>query len=98
LELRGTVDEPIRDVRDVVISVHVDEREEPGSTNPPSVGAIVGVRPTVQAVVALTSASFDRLWTMAMSGQLRYIWLALTEPHRRSALVVSASFSNQYEE
>jgi hypothetical protein len=62
------------------------------------VGTIIGLRPTVQAVVGITNANFDRLWTMAMSGQLRCSWLALTEPHRRYACIVSASFGNEFEE
>jgi len=98
LEVRGTADEAVRDVRDIVISVHTDEREEPGPTSPPSVGAIIQVRPKVQAVVGLPSLDFDRLWVLALTGHLRYSWMAFTEPHRGSARIVSVSFSNEIEE
>ena len=98
LEVRGIAEEPARDVRDVVINVHVDDREEPGASNPPSVGAIVQLRPCIQAVIGLASADFDRVWSLATSGRLRYCWIAFTEPYRQSALVVSVSFSNEFEE
>jgi hypothetical protein len=96
--VRGTADEPIRDVRKIVITLHPEDREEPGTSNPPSVGAIIQLRPHVQAVVALPHADFDRAWSLATSGHLRFCWLAFTEPHRRSALVVSVSFASEREE
>jgi hypothetical protein len=84
------------------IEVFIDEldldREEPGTSNPPSVGAIIQLRPHIQAVIRLASADFGRLWSLATSGRLRYCWMAFTEPYRQSALVVSVSFSNKFEE
>jgi hypothetical protein len=46
----------------------------------------------------MAGADFDRVWALATSGQLRYCRLALTEPRRRSALIVSVSFSKEAEE
>jgi hypothetical protein len=98
LELQGLADEPLRDVHEFSIHLHVDDSKEPGPALPPAVGAIIQVRPQVQAVIGLTSADFDRVWTLATSGHLRYSRLAFTEPRRRTALIVSASFSKAMEE
>ena len=73
------------------------DRAEPGTSNPPSVGAIIQTRPVVHAVVGLPTTDFDRVWIMTVTGQLRYGWLAFTELYRRSALVVSVQFSNERE-
>lgn len=98
LEVRGIVEESVRGVRNVVITVDIDDREEPRASDPPSVGAIIQLRPQVQAVVGLPSADFDRVWALATSGRLRYCWMAFTELYRQSAVVVSVSFSNEFEE
>lgn len=98
IEIRGESDEPLREVRDFVVSLHPDDRTEPGPNIPPSVGAILQLQPVVRAVVGLESASFERVWTLASSNQLRYCWLAFTEPVRRSALIVSTTFSSEEEE
>jgi hypothetical protein len=98
LELRGQATEPLGEVHCFVVSLHLDDREEPGSALPPSVGAILSVKPEVHAVIGIERESFDRIWALATSKELRYCWLAFTRPVRRSALIVSASFSNQVEE
>lgn len=98
IELWGEADEPLRDICEFGVSVHESDREEPGTSVPPSVGAIIQIKPTIQAVVQLASSGFDRAWMLAVSGQLRYCYLAFTRPVRRSALIVSASFSNEPEE
>jgi hypothetical protein len=95
IELRGETEEPVRDVRQFVVSLHVDDSTEPGPVSPPPVGAILTIRPEIQAVVGMNQADFDRAWAMAVSGQLRNCHLAFTEPVRRSPLIVSASISSQ---
>jgi hypothetical protein len=49
--LRGTGDEPVRDVQAFNVSLHVQDTEEPQWTNPLTIGAIIQVRPSVRAVV-----------------------------------------------
>ena len=98
LELRGWSDEPLRDVYEFSVHLHVDERTEPGPAVPPAVGAILQVRPIVDAVVGMAGVDFDRVWMLATSGHLHYCHLAFTQPRRRSALIVSASFSKEAEE
>lgn len=98
IEIRGEADEPLGDIRRFVVNLYPDDSNELGSALPPSVGAIIGVKPEVQAVIRIDSESFDRVWSLAISKELRYCWLAFTRPVRRSGLIVSASFSNEVEE
>ncbi len=74
----------------------VDDRPSGGDNL--SVGAISQCKPQMHAVVWLPREPFDRAWTLAGAGQLRYCWLAFTEPQRGGARIVSASFTNESEE
>jgi hypothetical protein len=98
LELRGVLDEPVRQTSAVVFSVYPDARTKVGTARPPAVGAIIGARSAVEAVISLPYAEFDRLWSFALSGHLRHAWMAFTKPHYNSGLVLAASFSNEREE
>lgn len=81
LELRGVLDEPVRQTSDIVISLYPDARTKVGTARPPAVGAIIGVRSAVDAVISLPHAEFDRLWSFALSGHLKHAWMAFTRPH-----------------
>src|SRR5436309_3019567 len=54
LELIGTMDEPVREVRDIYIHVHMVDKYQVGTARPPAVGAVVQVRPTLSVVLDLT--------------------------------------------
>lgn len=95
LEVRGTADESIRGVRDVVITVIAKDRTEPGPARPARVGTIIQVRPHLTAVVAFPHAAFDRVWSMALAGHVKHASIVFTKPRYRSALVESLSFSNE---
>jgi hypothetical protein len=88
----------LRDVHEVTVQLHLDEKREPGPAVPPAIGSILRVSPVVDAVIGVPGAVFDRVWTLAVSGQLHYCWLAFTEPPRGLSLIVSASFSKGAEE
>ena len=99
LELRGTMAEPIRDVRDVMISLFPrEDATNVGTARPASVGALIQVRPELSFVITWPPADFDRVWALALSGRLTHARLSFTKPYRGSALVVGASFSNEAEE
>ena len=98
LELRGVLNEPVRQTSDIVFSLYPDARTKVGTARPPAVGSIIGVRSAVEAVVSLPHAEFDRLWSFALSGQLKHAWMAFTRPHYNRGLVLAVSFSNQREE
>ena len=98
LELRGVLDEPLRQASDVVLSLYPDARTKVGTARPPAVGSIIGVRSAVEAVISLPHAEFDRLWSFALSGHLRHAWMAFTRPHYNRGLVLEISFSSEREE
>ena len=98
LEIRGAMDDPVRDVRDVVISIYPEDSLVVGTARPAAIGAIIGVRPALKAVIPFGHVEFDRMWTLALSGELKYGYLAFTKPHYNTALVTSVSFSNEKEE
>ena len=98
LEVRGDLDSPVKEVFDVTISVHPEDPLRVGTARPVAVGAVIGISYTLSVVVALLPADFDRLWTLALSGQLRFASLTMTPPKYGSALVVNTSFSSEREE
>jgi len=98
LELHGTMHEPVRDVRDVVMSLYPKDKVEPGTARPASVGAIVQMRPHLSVVVTFPQTDFDRIWTLALGGRLKHGRLYFTKPHYNTALVVSMSVSDELDE
>lgn len=98
LELRGTATEAVRDVRDVRISMYPRDTLQVGPARPASVGAVIDARPELSFVLTWPQVDFDRIWALALSGRLTHGSLSFTKPHYNTALVVSASFSNEAEE
>lgn len=98
LDVKGTLDSPVKGVSDIAFGVYPREALVVGSARPVAVGAIIGIRETVDAVVPLLPADFDRLWNLALSGHLRFASLTLTPPKYGRALVVNTSFSSVREE
>jgi len=92
LELRGTLDEPVKGVRDVILSLYPRDKMEVASA-----GAIIGMKP-MEVVLTWTHTEFDRVWALALSGQMKFAHLYFTTPRYRTGLVVSASFSSEREE
>jgi hypothetical protein len=59
--LRGTLAEPIRDVRDIEIHTYPKDRVEPGTARPASVGSIIRTRPSLDVVVSFPHAEPQHL-------------------------------------
>ena len=98
LELLGVLDEPVHQTSDIILSLYPDARTKVGTARPPAVGAVIGARSAVEAVITLPYADFDRLWSFALSGHLKHAWMAFTRPHYNSGLVLALSFSSEREE
>ena len=98
LELRGSLEEPVKGVEDVLFSLYPGDDVRVGTARPAAVGSIIGLKPEMSVVVRWPHRDFDRLWTLALSGKLSYAYLCFTKPHYRKALVVSSSFSTEREE
>ena len=80
------------------MKMHPKDKLEVGTARPASVGAIAQIRPHVSVVVTFPQTDFDRVWTLALGGQLTHGRLCFTKPHYNTALVVSMSVSNELEE
>jgi hypothetical protein len=78
LELVGTMDEPVRDTREIEVAVYADDAAKLGAGPPPWIGFIETVRPVVRAVVFVSHRDFDRLWMLALSGLLKHVRLAIS--------------------
>src|SRR6266849_6651516 len=95
LELRGTATEPVRDVRDVKISMFPRDRLQVGPVRPASVGAIIQARPELSIVLTWPQVDFGRIWALAVSGRLTHSRVYFTRPYYNHGRVVSASFSTE---
>ena len=80
LELRGQLDEPVRQTSAIALSIYPDARTKIGTARPAAVGAIIGARSAVEAVISLPDSEFDRVWLFALSGNLKHAWIAFTRP------------------
>ena len=98
LDVHGTLSEPVRDVRDILISMYPEDKLVVGTARPAAVGSIIRMRPEMSVVLTWPQADFDLVWAMAMGGQLKFAYLYFTRPHYCHSLVVSVSFSNVPEE
>lgn len=98
IDVHGEYDEPILDARSVTMTLHPEAKWTPGPNPPPSIGGIVQFRPHLQAVVHLPIAEFDRAWSLAISGHLKFCYFACTEPRKRYSAIVSVAMSNRSED
>jgi hypothetical protein len=98
LSLRGRMLEPIGDVLACRVQVSPDDRQGPPTGGPPTIGAIIQVRPDVVAVIRIPPPLFNQAWVMATAGQIRSCDLAFTKLVRGMATVVSMYVSSEHEE
>ena len=98
IELTGTMDEPIRDTRDIEIVLYAADDPKPGRDPTPWIGLVHGIRPVMRAAIFIPYRDFDRLWSLALSGLLKHAHLFLTPPRYQSAYVLNISFSTHPEE
>ncbi len=98
LELRGTLEEPVKGTTEIRISNYPREPLTVGTRRPASVGSIIGMKPHMHVVLTWSENEFDRLWSLALSGHLKFAYFYLTTPRYGSGLVVNASFSDERDE
>lgn len=98
LALKGVLTEPVKNVRNVLISLYPRDKIEVGTARPASCGAIIRVRPELQFVITWPQHEFDRLWSMVLGSRLTHAHFYFTKPHYNSGVIVSASFSSELEE
>src|SRR5690242_14417229 len=81
LELQGKATEPVRGVTAVKISMYPEEPLVVGTARPAAIGAIIQAKPELSVVLTWSHAEFDRVWALALGGQLKYSHLYFTKPH-----------------
>ena len=98
LQLQGVLTEPVKGVRNALISLYPKDKVEIGTARPASCGAIIRVRPELQFVITWPQHEFDRLWSMVLGSRLTHAHFYFTKPHYNTGLVVNASFSSELED
>lgn len=98
LELKGRLDEPIRDLVDVEVVVYDSDIATLGTEPLPWIGTVDFVRPVIRPVAFLPHRDFDRLWTLALTGSLKHVTLFMTPPRYQTAYIVNVSFTTDPEE
>jgi len=98
LRLRGTMDMSIRGVRDMELRLWADWNHHIGPNRPAYIGYITHTRPEVSVIASCRPADFEYLWSLALSGELKFAYLSFTKPHYGSADVLDMAFSNEAEE
>ena len=98
LELSGTATEAVKGVTDVKFSLYPEDDVRVGTSRPAACGSIIQAKPEMHAVISWPQREYDRLWSLALAGHLKFAYMAFTKPHYNSALVVSASFGTELEE
>src|SRR5438132_10896865 len=73
LDLIGVLEEDVRGIREVEIHVHPEDKVTVGTARPAAVGAIIGFQPFLHVVVSFTHREFDRVWSLALTGHLKFV-------------------------
>ncbi|WP_232232440.1 hypothetical protein [Cupriavidus sp. amp6] len=95
MDIEGEFTEAIAGTSQFSIMVYVNANPVVGQREGPSIGAIIAIKPVLQAVIDLSPSEFQSLLTMASTGMLRSCYLVITKPRYRSALIVTADFNSK---
>jgi hypothetical protein len=95
LELRGTLDEPVKGETAVRIGIHEAKDEQMGTKRPAVIGFVFSVKPDVHVYVQFPSALFQRTLAMAFAGHIKHAHIVMTPPKWGNADVPNISFSNE---
>lgn len=95
LELRGEFPDPVKKVSDFILTVFGKSELAPEVAAIPSIGSIISMRGSMQAVVELEDREFQLVMAMATTGKLTAVHLSFQEPRYGSGLIESCSFSSR---
>lgn len=95
LEVRGEFPEPVKKLSSFKLTVFAEAEPAVGAAEIPSVGSIIAMRGSIDAVVQLADREFQLVMAMATAGRLRSVDLSFQEPRYGSALIASCSFSSR---
>ena len=95
LELRGELSGPVKKVSSFKLTVFAEAEPAVGAAEIPSVGSIISMRGSLDAVVQLADREFQLVVAMATAGRLASVHLSFQEPRYGSALIASCSFDTR---
>ena len=95
MELRGELSEPVKKVSSFMLTVFAEAEPAVGAAEIPSVGSIISMRGSLDAVVQLADREFQIAVAIAAAGRLASGHLCFQEPRYGSALIVSCSFDTR---
>jgi len=95
MEFRGALTKPVKSVSEFMLIVFAETEPTVGKADIPSVGSIISIRQTLDAVVPLAKGEFQLLATMAAAGKATSVHMSFQEPKYGSALIASCTFSSQ---
>jgi hypothetical protein len=75
--------EPVRDVRDVEITMFRREHARGvGTARPASIASVIQARPELDLVVIWPPDDFAQVWALAAAGRLTHGHISFTKPYR----------------
>ena len=95
LEARGDLSAPVKKVSSFKLTIFADAEPVVGAAEIPSVGSIISMRESLDAVVQLADQEFRLVSAMATAGRLTAVHLCFQEPRYGSALIASCSFDTR---
>lgn len=95
MEFRGALTKPVKSVSEFMLTVFAETEPTVGKAEIPSVGSIISMTQTLDAVVPLAQGEFQLLSTMAGAGKATSVHISFQEPRYGSALIASCTFSSQ---
>jgi hypothetical protein len=95
LIIEGDFTEPLNGVTKFLLQVHATATPDLGARDMPCVGAVIQVKPQIQAAGTLTTEEFQSLFMLAGSGKLRSFAMNFQEPRYGRGLIASMSFSSR---
>lgn len=92
LEIRGDLSEPVKNISSFRLTVFAQSEPAVGAAEIPSVGSVISMRGSLDAVVELADREFQLLTAIATAGRLTAVDLSFQEPRYGTGLIASCSF------
>lgn len=95
LEIRGDLSQPVKKISSFRLTAFAQAEPAVGAAEIPSVGSIISMRGSLDAVVELADREFQLLTGIAAAGRLTTVDLSFQEPRYGTGLIASFSFSTR---
>lgn len=95
LEIRGDLSEPVKKINSFRLTVFAHYQPAAGAAEIPSIGSIISMKGSLEAVVELADREFQLLTEIATAGRLIAVDLSFQEPRYGTGLIASCSFSTR---